>query len=397
MIASVLNDTHPSSGSASVLEKVRKQKYLIGAYYFPNYHVDPRNEKAHGKGWTEWELVKRGEPKFPGHIQPKHPVWGYEDEADPRVFARKIRTAAAHGLNHFIFDWYWYEDGPFLNRALEEGFLRSDNNSQLQFSIMWANHDWVEIHPAKLNVKPPVLYPGTLKREAFDQMVDYVITRYFSHPSYWKIESAPYFSIYELYRLIKGLGGIEKTMEALEDFRNKTKAAGFPDLHLNAVLWGVQVLPGESGISDSNSLLLKLQFSSTTSYVWVHDVQLPSFPATQYDYAMEKAAQHWRQSIRESKLPFHPNVTVGWDPSPRTCQSDAYVNAGYPFMPILVNNTPDRFKEALIKAKEFLDSTGGEEKILNINAWNEWTEGSYLEPDTTNKLAYLEVIRQIFN
>src|SRR6266542_2310038 len=80
-------------------------RYQIGAYYFPDYHVDPRNEAAHGKGWTEWELVKRAEPRFPGHRQPRRPAWGYEDESDPRVFAKKIDTAADHSLTHFIFDW----------------------------------------------------------------------------------------------------------------------------------------------------------------------------------------------------------------------------------------------------------------------------------------------------
>ena len=58
--------------------------------------------------------MKRAEPRFPGHAQPKVPLWGYEDEADPRVMARKIDAAANCGLNHFIFDWYWYDDGPYL-------------------------------------------------------------------------------------------------------------------------------------------------------------------------------------------------------------------------------------------------------------------------------------------
>ncbi len=88
--------------------------YDVSVFYFPNFHADPRNDAAHGKGWTEWELVHRAEPKFPGHAQPKIPLWGYEDEADPAVMARKISVAADHGLRQFIFDWYWCEDGPFL-------------------------------------------------------------------------------------------------------------------------------------------------------------------------------------------------------------------------------------------------------------------------------------------
>jgi hypothetical protein len=95
-------------------------------------------------------------------------------------------------------------------------------------------------------------------------------------------------------------------------------------------------------------------------------------------------------------LPYFPNVTMGWDPSPRTVQSDAYLQAGYPFTPTLNNSTPERFWQALTKVKMRLDVDFGGPCILTINAWNEWTEGSYLEPDTEYGMAYLEAIRDVF-
>src|SRR5262245_42122816 len=70
----------------------------IALYYCPTYHPDPRFEGMHGKGWTEWELVKVARPRFPGHKQPKMPVWGYEDESDPKAFEKKITAAADHGI-----------------------------------------------------------------------------------------------------------------------------------------------------------------------------------------------------------------------------------------------------------------------------------------------------------
>jgi hypothetical protein len=87
---------------------------------------------------------------------------------------------------------------------------------------------------------------------------------------------------------------------------------------------------------------------------------------------------------------------MGWDPSPRTVQSDIYTNKGYPFTPILEGNTPEAFKEALLKVKDFLDQRKAGPKIFTINAWNEWTEGSYLEPDTLRGMGYLEAIRNVF-
>ena len=98
------------------------------AYYFPNYHLDKRNEEFHGKGWTEWELMKCARPRFEGHRQPRIPLWGYLDEADPQVMEQKINAAADHGIDSFVFDWYWY-DGPYLQRALDEGFLHNLSNT----------------------------------------------------------------------------------------------------------------------------------------------------------------------------------------------------------------------------------------------------------------------------
>ncbi len=87
---------------------------------------------------------------------------------------------------------------------------------------------------------------------------------------------------------------------------------------------------------------------------------------------------------------------MGWDSSPRTYQPGPYGNFGYPYTPSMANNTPAAFKVALQKAKEFLASRAVPNRILSINAWNEWTEGSYLEPDTVNGMGYLEAIRDVF-
>ena len=84
----------------------------VAVYYFPNYHPgDPRNTEMKGETWSEWELVKAARPRFPGHAQPKVPLWGYGDESDPAVMARKIDAAADHGVDAFIFDWYYYDMG----------------------------------------------------------------------------------------------------------------------------------------------------------------------------------------------------------------------------------------------------------------------------------------------
>jgi hypothetical protein len=342
--------------------------------------------------------VRRAVPRFAGHYQPRVPVWGYEDESDPAVMAKKIAAAAGHGLSAFIFDWYWYNDGPFLERALEQGFLRAQNNTGFKFAIMWANHNWVDLHPAKAyecrQGDHRLLYPGPVTRETFETVVAHTIETYFKHPAYWLVNGAPYYSIYDLSALVEGLGGVEATRDALAYFRAKTKAAGFADLHLNQVLWNSGVLPGESEVRDPGDLLKTLGYDSFTSYVWIHHVPMRSFPETEYGEVFDGYLAYWEKAVKTVDLPYYPNATMGWDSSPRTLQSDVFSNAGYPFTPILAGNTPERFKQALEQIRARMDAS--KTKILTVNAWNEWTEGSYLEPDQRYGMGYLEAIRDVF-
>jgi len=371
--------------------------YTLAAYYFPNYHPgDPRNDEWHGPGWTEWDLMKRAEPRFPDHAQPKVPLWGYEDESDPAVMAKKIDAAADHGVDVFIFDWYWYEDGAYLERALEEGFLHASNAERLKFALMWANHDWLDIQPAKRMKPYNVLADGKVSPEAFKAATDHMIKTYFGHPSYWRVNGGLYMSFYDLSELLNNFGSIEATRAALDDFRARVRDAGHGELHLNAVVWGRQVLPNEQPVENVNDLLAELGFDSITSYVWLHHQPMPDFPETSYEQMQQASVKDYTKFTDQYVLPYFPNVSMGWDPSPRTVQSDAYENLGYPFTPTLKGNTPEAFTQALRDAKAFLDQGQTTPKILTLNAWNEWTEGSYLEPDTVHGMAYLEAIRAVF-
>jgi hypothetical protein len=385
------------SGIAQSRSHRESERYVVAAYYFGNYHPDPRNDVAHGKGWTEWQLVNDAKPRFAGHKQPKVPLWGYGDESDPKTFEQKISAAVRASISAFIFDWYWYNDGPFLQGALEEGYLRATNRADVEFAIMWANHDWFDLHPAKLTAPPHLQYAGEVTASTFDKLTTHIIKNYFSQDSYLKVDGCPYFSIYELYRFVLGMGGVEKAAAAIQQFREKVKAAGFRDLHFNAVTWGVQLLPGQTEVTDLKDLLARLNVDSTTSYVWIHHAKLATFPSS--DYQDLAAAYEVYRATASTKLgkPYYPNVSMGWDSSPRACQSDIYTQSSYPFMPVVQGDTPQRFGDALRSAKQFLDDSPDlRTKLLTVNSWNEWTEGSYLEPDKEHGYAYLEQIHAVF-
>ena len=239
---------------------INESRVRVGCYYFPNYHVDPRNEKIHGPGWTEWQLVRHATPRFPDHQQPKVPFWGHEDESKPEVMEQKIDAAVDHGIDHFLFDWYHYEDGPFLERCLEQGFLKARNVNRIDFALMWANHDWCNVHPMSRTFGKELLYPGRVSPKMFRFITDLILDRYFSHPSYLKVDGCPYFSIYDLAKFVEIHGSVESTRKAIDGFRERVRAAGFPDLHFNAVAWGKPVLPGEKVIRDLPQLIAALGF-----------------------------------------------------------------------------------------------------------------------------------------
>lgn len=345
------------------------RKVEVAAYYFPGYHADPKNDRRKGVGWTEWDLVKAARPQFAGHDQPRTPSWGYQDESDPKEMAKKIEAAASHGVDAFIFDWYWYEDAPYLFGGLDRGFLKAPNRNRMKFALMWANHDWHDCHPAHRDQPLPLIYTGATDARVFDHVADAAI-RYFKKPNYWKIDGNPYFSIYEVMTLVDGLGGISNARHALDRFRAKAKAAGFPDIHLNAVGWGP--LTPEAVTS--------LGFDSVTDYVWVHHLA----PEKYSEWARKSEAQ-WPEFESKWPVPYFPNVSVGWDNTPR-----------YSWLTNVTGSTPLEFESSLRAAKQYLAERRSGPKILTINSWNEWTEGSYLEPDMTYGMGHLDAIRRVF-
>ena len=374
------------------MKKSKRPEIL--AYYFPNWHVDPRNEKWHGTGWTEWNLVKYATPRFPGHRQPKVPLWGYEDEADPAVMAKKIGTAAAYGVDGFIFDWYFYADGPYRNRCLEDGLMRAANLNKIKFAVMWCNHDAIQAHPGSRAFPCPVLCSGTVDAKTFRSATQHCIDHYFSSPSYLRVDGKLFFSIYSLPKMVRELGGEAAARALFDEFRDRVRQAGLGELHLNAVNLEDMNAPGITESKQVNELTAELGLDSRSGHAWTWTE--PDFPCRDYELVAESNMKRFQHYCRDFDLPYNPAVMVGWDPSPRTVQSETYANAGYPFTSILSGSTPGQFEKILRKARLFLESDAYRGNFLMLHSWNEWTEGACLEPDGENRFGYLEAIRNVF-
>jgi hypothetical protein len=262
---------------------------------------------------------------------------------------------------------------------------------------MWANHDWYDIQPAKLASPGILQFTGAIGPGPFEAMVRRLL-ELFQHPSYLLIDGCPYFSIYELFQFIQGCGSVAHAALAFDSMRQKVRALGFPNIHLNAVTTGVRLLPGQSEMTNLPELLDRLQIDSTTSYVWVHHTTFSNSLTTEYRDLRNQYEAYRSTAAKQFGNPYFPNVTVGWDSTPRTCQTDNFRLANYPYLSVVVNNTPAAFKAALESARSFaLANLPPTRRLITVNSWNEWTEGSYLEPDTVNRLAYLDAVREVFS
>jgi hypothetical protein len=204
--------------------------------------------------------------------------------------------------------------------------------------------------------------------------------------------------IYELDTLVKGLGGVEKAAAALQRFRRRVRDAGLGELHLNASTNSHLVPPAaEQGkYPGPNALLVKLGFDSVTPYHWLHEQPIGEFPASDYARYREASFAAMRANEKRFVVPYLPVVCMGWDASPRTPQDKPFVNGPYPWGPVLVNNTPGEFRKAMEMGRAWLDERPSLPRVLFIEAWNEWTEGSYLEPDAVHGMKYLEAVRDVF-
>jgi hypothetical protein len=354
----------------------------IAAIYFPSWHDEPRRNKWLGDGFTEWDLIKAGRPRFEGHYQPQIPANGYLDETEPANMQRSCDAAASAGIDAFLWDWYWYEGQDFLNRPLNETFL-SLPDPGIKFALMWANHDWIDVFPARVGKEPELWWRASVDAKEFARMTDIIISRYILHPQYWRVNERAWFTIFRLDELVNSLGGIVATRAGLEDFRSRARSAGAGELHLN-VMGGYEHF--------TSSQLIELGINTIGTYGWTEQwTENPPSERT-FDYGLWRAnaQRHWHKERARLALDFVPTVAMGWDSSTRVHQDDPLEISEWPFNPVVTDNSSEAFGAAVSDAIEF--AAEGDTPVVVVNAWNEWTEGSYLEPDTRTGDAHLKAL-----
>ncbi len=268
-----------------------------------------------------------------------------------------IKWAVENGITFFIYDWYWRDGNIDLERGLHEGYLRARYRNLLKFCVMWANHEPFADH-------------------TLDQLItvaDYWIERYFRRPDYYTVEGRPFVMFFIANKLADCLGSAEKVREALKAMRARTEQAGLKPIYFAGC--------GDVG-RQSQAQLKAMGFDALSAYNY------PSAGAmtkhSPYELLITGHREIWERAHSAGVVPYIPTLTVGWDSRPWHA-SAALVRFG---------RTTAKLESGLRALKQFLAKTG--KRIGILEAWNEWGEGSYIEPNVQFGFGDLEAIRRVF-
>lgn len=344
-------------------EKPPQTDVRLIAYYLPQYHAIEENDAWWGKGFTEWRNVARAFPVFEGHYQPRMPgELGYYDLRIPEIMERQVELAKLYGISAFCFHFYWFGGRRLLEGPLDH--YLGTTSLDLPFCLCWANETWSRRWSGR---EQDVLMAQRHSAED-DIAVIRGLDKYFRDERYLKIDGKPVFTIY--------------------------RASLFPDLKATITRWrGEMERMGYPGIY----LIATNAFDFVGHEQYGFDA-LSEFPPHQVrtpNIEKSLAVSHFRDGGRirnyadvvavEKAKPtgqgvVHPGVMPSWDNSARQPHS-AQIYHG---------STPELFEEWLTHAMQRAAKNPPDQRLVFINAWNEWGEGAYLEPDLRYGYAYLD-------
>lgn len=351
----------------------RSPKAKVLAYYLPQFHPIPENDAFWGKGFTEWRNVVRGEPRFDGHIQPKVPRdLGFYDLMESDTYRRQTEMARAAGIHGFCFYHYWFDGKRVLERPMER--VLADPSLDFPFCIMWANENWTRTWDG---AETEVLLKQSYRPED-DAAFLADIARHLSDPRYIRVDGRPLFFIYRP-------GHIPDTTATIARWRMILQR----DHDLNPLIYMAQAF----GHSDPRDFGLDgaIEFPPHKVLSNAPDIKhlMPlldlkySGSIRSYDAVIDTATTE-----PNPDFPLIRTAFPSWDNEARRPGRGT----------IIAHSTPDKFARWLGWAvDQAVAHPAHGEPIVCINAWNEWAEGAYLEPDVHFGAAYLNTVaRTVF-
>lgn len=373
-------------------------KARVIAYYLPQFHPIPQNDKYWGKGFTEWRNVGKAKPLFKGHDQPRVPTdLGYYDLRMPEIRKQQVELAKEAGIEGFCYWHYWFGNGrQLLEKPFQE--VLESGDPDFPFCLGWANHSWsTKTWVAgkalqKDTMIMEMLYPGEEEhKEHF-----YALLPAFKDHRYMKVEGKLIFVVF------KPLD-IPDSKKFTELWNSLAKKEGLNGFHFIGLEYSsanpIALLKGNNDATmNAYQKVLDAGFDGINSRGMLHAQILAT---SKFSFMAKKALKKYfkwsglmKYKYREvSKLMFteedrlnniYPTIVPNWDRSPRSGKN-AY---------IWYDNHPDYFKEQVELALDYIKDKPDEHKILFLMSWNEWGEGNYMEPDLTFGKGYIEALNK---
>jgi lipopolysaccharide biosynthesis protein len=328
------------------------------AFYLPQFHPIPENDKWWGKGFTEWTNVVRAKPLFDSHLQPRLPAHlGFYDLRVPEVREKQAELARNHGIEGFCYWHYWFHGKRLLERPFDE--VLATGRPEFPFCLAWANETWSR---RWLGEEQDVLVKQTFSREDDLDHIRWLMVA-FADQRYLRVDGRPLFLVYRP-------GDLPEPQVTTDLWRSECLRAGLPE----------PLLLGITSHQDQDWRLVG--FDGNVDF----EPQLGVLPGPLeeglkiYDYTYARR----RMTSRPREYPYYPCVFVSWDNTPRRGEDGI----------VFINATREAFAAGLRQAIRFVRDLPDAHRLVFVNAWNEWAEGNYLEPDHQSGLAYLEAIKR---
>ena len=381
-------------------------KARVLAYYLPQFHPIPENDKFWGPGFTEWTNVAKAKPLFHGHYQPRIPAdLGFYDLRLPEVREQQAQMAREAGIEGFCYWHYWFGNGKMLlQRPFEE--VLSSGRPDFPFCLCWANHSWTTKTWDKSSRKSTdtmiaeQLYLG---EEDWTAHFNYCLPA-FKDPRYVTVDGMPLFGIYEPYwfknaqqfmdtwrKLAKenGLKGIYFYAITKSAYINRIMPDGslqhvVPNLNSSEEEYKSVLAQGYDALNTSGQVRAEMAYSNKYANLLRIAIRkyLPFWPAMRLKYS--KIIKNFFAPEDKWENVF-PSVFPQWDRSPRTGKGEG----------IWHKSTPELFEKHLRDAVALIEDKSPEHRILFLRSWNEWAEGNYIEPDLKWGRGYLETLRKV--
>lgn len=350
-------------------------------FYLPQFHEIPENNMWWGKGFTEWVNVRKAKAMFMGHNQPRIPLHDCYDLSNPKVMEWQMRLAKKYGIYGFCYYHYWFGGKKLLELPVEN--VLKNPEAILPFCLAWANEPWTKTWHGAGGEKEVLIrqeYGGPNEwREHFNYLLDF-----FKDPRYIKHDNKPMYLIYRS-------GDISCCNEMLQLWNSMAIKNGFSGMHFVNMLSAYDkynksscfeaTVDFEPGRARRESIKREERFSLIKSALRNKFNSYGPFNriicnVVDYDKIYKDIL-----SLKHKKGEYR-GVFVDYDDTPRRGIKGIIVKG----------STPKKFGCYLSESIKRSQQEGNE--YLFINAWNEWGESNYLEPDSKHGYAYLHAIRK---